>query len=423
MQPSEASEDSSKITAASKQPTDASDSANAKKQKPAGGSQTALPVKDELPVTSEAEKIDLYSKGEEKYPFMKRLFGLAQTISKVIVNIKKFPFTETHYDKYIKKFAAEGQKYSTKKAKYMDEIQRALFVAQISDDQHTLYLIEKLLIQLMGFCDLQVRDQAVVLLNMLYDEVDWQLQEAFRPVIRTVGQHFTINVVVQCSPERASQGEHSGVPELFLGLNAPSPIRSKNDCFTTWHKIEPHNIVARDQISCTISINFGKFWKCGFFDWRIIEVNEQGKFVPCQIVGQPDPVFPFQEDMNNDFYDGLEADENQQNVGSLAQGRFIAHARGMRDHTFHEVQVDYVNAEIDKTTNEIIKRGNFKDLENAIDQYARQGVTALYLMGTLERDNCPFKKMYTDVVEHGKEDTSPMAVTTRDTANRMLGGD
>ena len=38
----------------------------------------------------------------------------------------------------------------------------------------------------MGFCDIMVRDQSVVLLNMLYDEVDWQLQEAFRPVIRTI---------------------------------------------------------------------------------------------------------------------------------------------------------------------------------------------------------------------------------------------
>jgi hypothetical protein len=78
-------------------------------------------------------------------------------------------------------------KYSNKKNKYMEEIQRALFVAQISNDSDALYLLEKLLIQLMGFCDITIRDQAVVLLNMLYDKLDWQLQEAFRPTIRTVG--------------------------------------------------------------------------------------------------------------------------------------------------------------------------------------------------------------------------------------------
>ena len=69
----------------------------------------------------------------------------------------------------------------------MEEIQRALFVAQISNDSDALYLLEKLLIQLMGFCDITIRDQAVVLLNMLYDKLDWQLQEAFRHTIRTVG--------------------------------------------------------------------------------------------------------------------------------------------------------------------------------------------------------------------------------------------
>jgi hypothetical protein len=35
--------------------------------------------------------------GITKYAFMKRLFGLATTMQKVIVNIKKFPFTQENY--------------------------------------------------------------------------------------------------------------------------------------------------------------------------------------------------------------------------------------------------------------------------------------------------------------------------------------
>ena len=107
---------------------------------------------------------------------MKRLFGLASTMSKVIMNIKKFPFTEVHFTKFINGFTHEAlSKNSSRKKKYLEEIQRSLFVAQISDDKDALYLIEKLLIKLMGYCDITIRDQAVVLLNMLYDEVDWQL--------------------------------------------------------------------------------------------------------------------------------------------------------------------------------------------------------------------------------------------------------
>ena len=46
-------------------------------------------------------KVDLFS---GKYTFMKRLIGLSATLSKVIVNIKKFPFHEKMYHKYAKEF-------------------------------------------------------------------------------------------------------------------------------------------------------------------------------------------------------------------------------------------------------------------------------------------------------------------------------
>ena len=60
--------------------------------------------------------------GITKYSFMKRLCGLASTMQKVIVNIKKFPFTQENYKKYINGFAVEAQKYSNKKNKYLEEI-------------------------------------------------------------------------------------------------------------------------------------------------------------------------------------------------------------------------------------------------------------------------------------------------------------
>jgi len=103
---------------------------------------------------------------------MRKIQGLASTLSRVIINIRKYPFSEDQYDKYIRNFASI-ESHSDKKNKYLDEIQRALFVAQISNDQPALFLLEKLLIQLMGYYDIAVRDQAVVLLNMLYDQVDW----------------------------------------------------------------------------------------------------------------------------------------------------------------------------------------------------------------------------------------------------------
>jgi hypothetical protein len=75
------------------------------------------------PIVVPGEKVNLSS---DKYGFMKRLQGLSQTLSKVIVNIKKFPFTQKTYLKYATDF---GQRQTVKKMKYLEEIQRALFVA------------------------------------------------------------------------------------------------------------------------------------------------------------------------------------------------------------------------------------------------------------------------------------------------------
>lgn len=138
------------------------------------------------------------------------------------------------------------------------------------------------------------------------------------------------------------------------------------------------------------------------------------------MIGKPDPVFPI---VNNNVYDDY-YDQNDEEEGALfAQGRFIVHARGMKEHTFHEIQVDFQNGQYDKNQNHFIKRGSFRDVEDSITDYAKQGVTALYVMGTLERDNYAFLNKYSDQVQYRKDDASPLAVTTRDSANKMLGGD
>ena len=74
--------------------------------------------------TDPASGIDILNPA--KHQFMKRILGLSQTLSKVIINIKKFPFHEKMYRKYVTEF---GMRQTQKKMKYLEEIQRALFVA------------------------------------------------------------------------------------------------------------------------------------------------------------------------------------------------------------------------------------------------------------------------------------------------------
>jgi len=124
---------------------------------------------------------------------------------------------------------------------------------------------------------------------------------------------------------------------IFLGLGAPSPIKGNNSHILTWHKVQERNIEVLDSVEARININFGKFWKCGFYDWRLVSISQDGKLIPLEIVGKPPPVFPtrgYDED-----YDDEEAQQ-----ACIAQGRFVVHSRGVRDLSFHEVQIDYQDA-------------------------------------------------------------------------------
>ena len=66
--------------------------------------------------TASSARVDIFS---DRYPFMKRLTGLSLTLTKVIVNIKKFPFNEKMYIKYVTEF---GKRQLSKKMKYLEEI-------------------------------------------------------------------------------------------------------------------------------------------------------------------------------------------------------------------------------------------------------------------------------------------------------------
>ena len=220
-----------------------------------------------------------------------------------------------------------------------------------------------------------MRDQAVVLLNMLYDGVDWQMQSAYRPVIRCVGQHFKVDLTIRYDNFDA------GADTIFVGISAPSNLAKAHDEVLTWHKIHARNIVRATVSDVSLSINFGKFWKCGFYDWRIIVVNGEGKLSTPQLT-QPASTHTFpiaRVSSTAQDYDPYGDDE--QDDEAHAQGRFIVHAKGIRDSCFHEVQVDYQDAEIDHRNQTFARRGTFADVERSIGAYKEQGVTALYLMG------------------------------------------
>jgi hypothetical protein len=43
------------------------------------------------------------------------------------------------------------------------------------------------------------------MLHQLYDSLDWQLTSAFRPVVRTVGQHINIQAIVDFDMDKDTE--------------------------------------------------------------------------------------------------------------------------------------------------------------------------------------------------------------------------
>ncbi len=202
--------------------------------------------------------------------------------------------------------------------------------------------------------------------------------------------------------------------QIFIGLSAPSPVEGENKSILTWHKIdERRNIVKSQNHETEILINFGKFWKCGVYDWRLICIRENGRIAPLEMIGKPEPVF--QVKPQNEEIDDMTA--------SLAQGRFIVHSKGMRDQVMHEILVDHEGASFDFKNNRITDRGNFESVRKNMENYKRKGVSCLYMAGVHERDNYPSLNRVTEEIEFRKAHASPFAVTSRNTANKMHGGE
>lgn len=75
-----------------------------------------------------------------------------------------------------------------------------------------------------------------------------------------------------------------------------------------------------------------------------MELQESGKLTTV-LLTKPPVIHSFPTSANQ--YDFSPEDDEYDVDSMIAQGRYIIHARGMRDETLHEVQIDNQNCKID----------------------------------------------------------------------------
>jgi starch synthase len=174
-------------------------------------------------------------------------------------------------------------------------------------------------------------------------------------------------------------------------MNAPAFCHESTDSIITWHPLEIVSAKA-GKGEYRVKAKFKKFWRCGFYDWKLMEILPEGRIAMLK------------------KYDS-------EGVETFAQGRFIVHPEGVTEQQIHEVMVDYKEQDSDPDK-------NFFALAEDIPNYVKEGINCLYLMGILERDNGIVADERAGIeLEVKRPNASPLAITDLSVPSRMLGGD
>ena len=173
--------------------------------------------------------------------------------------------------------------------------------------------------------DREVRNEAVKILNIIYDQTTWQEKSPF-PLENTKIQLLGDELNLELSIEKNSYSEKSVV------LVVCSPVSNKDiHCsMTTFIKSKSEE---GDDDQVKLKFNLGKFKKCGYYDWYLVRFSK-GRFSNVKII------------KNKSKIDG--------------KGRYIVLNKDAKNLSAHEVFPDLIDAEIDKNQGRIIRRGMLK---------------------------------------------------------------
>jgi len=96
---------------------------------------------------------------------------------------------------------------------------------------------------------------------MYYDGNNWQEKHAFSPKIRTIGELLRLKVYVR--KKDYEQGR------VICIINSPSNHLNISENIFSWNSVickpineYPHLLL--------ITLEFGSFFRCGFFDWNLV---------------------------------------------------------------------------------------------------------------------------------------------------------
>ena len=330
--------------------------------------------------------IIIYLNDEDILPYIQIFQQMENDLLKLYQNSLKEKLNEKKYEEYVNVFT--NLDYMDKWKEHLIHCRKLIGMFQNMNDKKSLNILEKLTIQLLGHSEKDVRNNAVRMLNMIYDNTTWQEKSAF-PKKNTEIKLLNEDLILELN----IQNEDYGDKNIVLIVSTPCENKNVNYPCITFLKIKNK----KEENDCIkLVFNIGKLSKCGYYDWYLVKFKK-GRFSNMKII------------KNNDLIE--------------AKGRIITLNKDMKDISAHEVFCDLIGADIDKNQGRINKRGSFKNLENKLQEYKNRYINMLYIMGALERDNeIAYDEQTGDFIDIGNDKASPMAITSRCNVSSLLGG-
>ena len=332
--------------------------------------------------------IIIYINDEDILPYIQIFQQMEDDLLKLYDTSVKEKLNNKKYDEFVEVFTNLDMRDKWKE--HLSHCRKLIGIFQNVNDLESLDILERLLIQLLGHFEKEVRNNAVKMLNMIYDQTTWQEKSPF-PIentqIKLLNDQLTLEFNIQI--------DDFGEQNIVLIICTPSENKNVDYPCISFLKCQNEE---EGNNSFRLIFPLGTLTKCGYYDWYLVKFSK-GRFSNIKIINE-----------KNGLIDG--------------KGRIIVLNKDMKEMSAHEVFCDLIGADIDKNQGRIIKRGSFQNLERKLDEYHKRNINSLYIMGALERDNEIAYDEETGIpIDIGNDKASPMAVTSRSNISSLLGGE
>ena len=307
----------------------------------------------------------------------KHLLPIAKSFLKLFSTEKYKPFTKEVYLSYVDKFLKEKNDNEINEIIEKDLKEQIKYFTD-NNDENSLFYIEKLLIQLVGYYDLKIRKKAVILLNIFYDGHTFQLYEPFNPEIKLLNDEFNIEIEYKETPDGEEEKNNLN---FFLFLSTP---------YRTFF-VQPSKVENEDKMI----FNFGKFKYCGYYDYVLIradnlrpQLETKGRYI---IQNNEITTLNIHSIMIDNL---INTNKEKENCKSSLNNSASKEKKSLKNSKKGSNSNSSTKSNLSNSIN-INNSILYNNISDNLKSYSKQGINALYLIGALERDNtlnnpCPY---------------------------------